>query len=57
MLHMRARKKRIRIHFACLEFTVRLDELHADVCSCMLGMRNNKKRILMWDARHEFAVR
>ena len=35
-------KQRIRVYFACLKFAVRLDDLHADVCSCMLGMRNKK---------------
>ena len=44
------------MHFACFEFAVRLDELHADICSCMLGMRN-KKRFRMRDARLEFVVR
>ena len=51
-----SKKQQILMHFACFEFAVRLDELHADICSCMLGMRN-KKRFRMRDARLEFVVR
>jgi hypothetical protein len=51
LLHVaHAWEKRIRVQFACLKFAVRLDELYADVYSCMLGMRN-KKRIIMRGAR------
>ena len=54
--HMRRQTKQVLMHFAYLEFAVPVDELHADVCSCMLDMRN-KNTNLMQDALLEFAVR